>query len=69
MTEESEHICFGCQKTLTETDPHIHVGLDESNAKEGVAPLGLDDLFTFAFCEPCTVKSKDGWHLHTHPPV
>jgi hypothetical protein len=60
------HTCFGCQKQIADGEPHIHVGLDEFAAKSGGGLLGLDDLLTFAFCEPCTVRAKDGWHLEAH---
>lgn len=60
------HRCFGCQKQIGDGEPHIHVGLDEFAAKNGLAQLGLDDLLTFAFCEPCTTEAKDGWHLEAH---
>ena len=60
------HTCFGCHKQIADGEPHIHVPLDEFAAKEGLSALGLDDLLTFAFCEPCTTEAKDGWHLEAH---
>jgi hypothetical protein len=68
----SEHKCFGCGKGLGDMDPHIHVPLDEFAAREGMEPIGLDDLglgalLTFAFCEACTDKTKkEGWTLEAH---
>ena len=60
------HQCFGCHKQIADGEPHIHVGLDEFAAKNGLAAVGLDDLLTFAFCELCTTEDKDGWHLEAH---
>jgi hypothetical protein len=60
------HRCFGCGKHLRDHEAHIHVGLDAFAAKNGLGALGLDDLFTFAFCEACTEKSDDGWQLESH---
>ena len=61
------HRCFGCQKQIGDGEAHIHVGMDEFLAKKELgAPLGLNDLLTFAFCEPCTVRTDDGWSLEAH---
>jgi hypothetical protein len=66
--EAREHVCFGCQKQIADHEPHIHIGLDEWAGREGIGgePLGLDDLFTFAFCEACTQKTDRGWQLEAH---
>lgn len=63
---DNEHTCFGCGKALTDYEPHIHVGLDEYAAREGREAFGLDDLFTFAFCEACTQRVENGWVPEAH---
>jgi hypothetical protein len=65
---DGNHLCFGCGKQLNDGDQHIHVTLDEFIADQGIgSPLGLDDLFTFAYCKPCTVESPDSpWRFHAH---
>ena len=60
------HVCMGCRKQIGDGEPHIHVGLDEFSAREGLTQFGLDDLLTFAFCEPCTSETDDGWFLEAH---
>lgn len=55
------HVCFGCKKQIGDGAAHIHVGLDEFGAEHGKDPLGLDDLLTFAFCEPCTEEGGPYW--------
>lgn len=64
---DSEHICFGCQKRIGDGDPHIHVPLDEWAATVGLGALGLDDILTTVFCQPCTVEARKGWRLESHP--
>lgn len=59
------HVCFGCKKQIGDGEPHIHVGLDEFGADHGRDALGLDDLLTFAFCEPCT-QEGGRYHLEAH---
>jgi hypothetical protein len=62
---------MGCQKQIGDGEPHIHVGLDEFSAMNGLDQFGLDDLLTFAFCEPCTERADEGWALGSHliPPA
>lgn len=60
------HKCFGCQKQIADGEPHIHIPMDDFAARNGLGALGLDDLLTFAFCEPCTIPAEDGWHLEAH---
>lgn len=63
----SDHVCFGCQRQLADGDPHIHVGMDEWAAGEGLEGFGLDDLLTFVFCEACTERHENGrWQLEAH---
>lgn len=63
---QREHQCFGCQERIKDDEPHIHVPMDDFAKREGLAELGLDDLFTFAFCEACTEKHPDGWQIERH---
>lgn len=72
MTEElavggifADHVCFGCGQQIKDFQPHIHVGMDEFSRSKGLAPLGMDDLLTFAFCEECTVKGGQ-WTPESH---
>lgn len=60
------HKCFACQKQIEDGEPHIHIGLDEFAARQGLPQIGLDDALTFAFCEPCTTPAKDGFYLEAH---
>lgn len=61
------HTCFGCDRPLKDLEPHIHVGMDEWAAKNGLPLLGMDDLLpAFAFCIPCTEKSENGWMVESH---
>jgi hypothetical protein len=60
------HICFSCHRQIGDDEPHIHVPLDDFAARNGLAPLGLDDLLTFPFCEPCTIPQRGGWDLEAH---
>lgn len=67
MTNADPHVCFGCQRHLTNGERHIHVGLDQWAAGEGLDSLGFDDLLTFVFCEACTERQPDGrWQLEAH---
>lgn len=65
--QRENHKCFGCGHEIQSGEPHIHVGLDEWAAKEGLdAGFGLDDLLTFPFCQSCTEKSDRGWTPEAH---
>ena len=66
---DADHVCFGCHKRIGSGEPHIHVPMDEWAATVGKDPLGMDDLLTMAFCEPCTVEARKGWHLDAHDVV
>ena len=64
---DAGHDCYGCRKPVGDGEPHIHVPMDEWAAGEGMGALGLDDLLTFAFCEPCTITTRrTGWQLESH---
>lgn len=60
------HRCFGCNEEIGAYEPHIHVPMDDFAARDGLSPLGMDDVFTFAFCQPCTQRSEDGWQMERH---
>lgn len=60
------HQCFGCQKQIADGESHIHIGLDEWAAREGLPGFGLDDLLTLALCVSCTEPAKDGWRPEAH---
>jgi hypothetical protein len=55
-TAGESHVCFGCQQQIRSGQPHIHAGLDAAcdSLGLGAAPLGLDDLLSFAWCRNCT---------------
>lgn len=63
---DGDHECFGCGKPIADYQPHIHFTLDEWAVRQGQEALGLGDLFTLAFCEPCTQETDDGWALESH---
>jgi hypothetical protein len=64
---DAQHVCFGCQKPVGDNEPHIHVPMDDWAGSMGLPPVGLDDLLTMVFCEPCTVTSdRRGWQLESH---
>jgi hypothetical protein len=64
---DDSHVCFGCNKPIASSQPHIHLGLDEWGQREGLGALGLgDDDLVFPFCKPCTVESDRGWQLEAH---
>jgi hypothetical protein len=65
-TPERAHLCFGCGKQIESGEPHIHVGLDEWSASQGMDTFGLDDLLTFPFCSECIEDSERGWTPETH---
>lgn len=73
MTEPEHHgephQCFGCGQPIKAMAPHIHLPLDEWAVKKGLEPIGMDDLLTFPFCEPCTEPTDDGWQPHAHEGV
>ncbi len=60
------HNCFGCQKRIADHEAHIHVGLDEWSAANGLPAFGMDDLMTFAFCSACIEKTDEGWQTEAH---
>jgi hypothetical protein len=64
----SDHRCFGCGKQLGDHEQHIHVGIDDWGQRQGHAPIGqgIDDVLSFAFCEACTERSRDGWQFESH---
>ncbi len=66
MSTSADHNCYGCQRPIADHEPHIHVPMDEWATQQGLPTLGMDDLFTFAFCEPCTEKAENGWMLERH---
>lgn len=60
-----EHQCLGCQRQIADWEPHIHVGMDDWSAKEGLETFGID--LTFAFCAECTERAEKGWIPEAHP--
>ena len=61
------HKCFGCGKEVQDHEKHIHVGLDEWSASEGLpGGFGLDDLLRFPYCSDCIEESDRGWDPEAH---
>lgn len=67
MSGVYDHKCFGCGRQIADYEEHIHVGLDEWSAHEGLdGGFGLDDLLTFPFCSECIENSDRGWTPEAH---
>lgn len=67
--------CAGCNRELEVGDRYIKFTMDEWGARQGLAPLGMDDLFAgvlgsnagdkIVYCDDCTKDSDDGWPRQT----
>ena len=67
MTDALDHHrCFGCQRLAADHEEHLHLTLDEWAERQGMPPVGLDDLFRFVFCSACIQRTEDGWQSEAH---
>jgi hypothetical protein len=63
---DEDHRCFGCRRLVADHEEHLHLTLDEWGQRQGMEPIGLDDLFRFVFCSQCIQKTENGWQSEAH---
>lgn len=52
--------CFGCQRTIEDGEPRVHIGVDEWGQLHGETPMGLGFDIRVAFCNDCTTPVEHG---------